>query len=177
LAAPAPDGEEQAKEDRILHVSAVPQEGHETSRSLSKEKTICSNSLPHWLHLNSYMGISVPHSFHSVEPTASSAVEYVDNIKRIPPSATGKWVPKSTVNFSLILCQETEWVMHWGAFLRREFFPRHSDSTRPHRVPEPLRWNLFTGRPVPIRPSPWRACQSGCKSNHLPHFNSWTSQT
>jgi len=46
-----PEDEEQEKEDMSLQVSDLPHPGHGTSSQ--EEKTICSNSIPHLLHLNS----------------------------------------------------------------------------------------------------------------------------
>jgi len=45
------EDEEHEKEDMSLQVSSLPQPGQGTSSF--EEKTICSNSIPHLLHLNS----------------------------------------------------------------------------------------------------------------------------
>ena len=47
------------KEDISLEVSPPPQEGQLNSPSLSEGNTSCSKILPHLLHLNSNMGISI----------------------------------------------------------------------------------------------------------------------
>ena len=55
---PAPDPDEpEEKTDRSFSVSFSPQDGQFTRLSSSLRKQRCSKTFPHFLHLNSYMGI------------------------------------------------------------------------------------------------------------------------